>query len=391
MEAQISNVPVWLRQTADFLKGDGTNEIKFWPSTKVPKPKKLEPKPLQKTTNQLASEQIDKNLVVEIESELKQMEKDWTEKFKIQETSTESPESQYESKTLEVEKCNALNETQIDSDLKERSEQLKKKFIESIDIHKKPTDFTNLKKIFLFKIKKVDECIELGEGAQVFQISEKNLTQLYFIEFIIQRIKELITNRTKSYLKQTEPSDRPSVNQEREREEHLEACDKLVAAKTAFFSDIDYTSQASVFNKTNSDQNDNGEEEMLEKLRGFEDIIKDNSKDAENTKEILKQAEPVPDGLGSEAKKPLPDYAKLKEEAVKQQLRIREFFGAKSTTKKLEKASVVDENDTNSEYNQNLIFKIKETDEEIVRVLPTVDSKSQTQIRRKIFYDKLVK
>lgn len=335
---------------------------------------KSEPPP-KEITKQPVVQQNRKSLIFEIETELKEIEKNWKEKVKIQET-LDKNELKLSNNKIH------LQQTSIETDLKERSEQLKKKFIESIDIHKKPTDFTNLKQIFSFKIKKEDGYVQIGEGSKILEINEKCLTQFYFIEYIIQRIKELITSRTKSYLNQTEPSDALSVNQEREREEHLEACDKLVARKTAFFSDIDYSGQTSNFSLAKSESNDNGEREMLEKLRGFDEIINKSNKGKE---------EIFTDEYDFEAKKPLPDYAKLKEEAVRQQLRIREFFVGKPMSNKQQETTIIDENDINSEYNQNLIFKIKETDEEIVRVLPTVDSKSQTQIRRKIFYDKLVK
>lgn len=386
LEAQISNVPVWLRQTPEFLKNDELNDIKFWSSTqRSTKSTKSEHKsPPTETTKQSFAEQKNRQgLMFEIENELKQIEKDWKEKVKIHETIDKK-------ESVLLDNNNYLQQVSAEIDLKERSKQLKKKFIDSIDIHKKPTDFTNLRQIFSFKIEKKDGYIQMGEGSQILQINEKYLTQFYFIEYIIQRIKELITSRTKSYLTQTESSDSLSVNQEREREEHLEACDKLVARKTALFSDIDYSSQTPNFIDKNSDQKDDGEEEMLQKLRGFDDIIKNSNKRKEN--EINKeQVEVVTDEYDFEAKKPVPDYSKLKEEAIRQQLRIREFFVGKPKSNKEQETTVIDENDTNSEYNQNLIFKIKETDEEIVRVLPTVDSKSQTQIRRKIFYDKLVK
>ena len=223
----------------------------------------------------------------------------------------------------------------------------------------------------------------------MFPISENNLAQLYFVEYIVQRIRQLITSRSKSYLLQTEARDKPTVNEERERDEYLEECDKLVSKKAAFFSDIDYGSSDSKFESKVPDsiQKDNGEEEMLAKLRGFEDLIKSSS----TNKTDEKKEESKEEEYDSEARKPLPDYAKLKEEAIKQQLRIREFFMGTPSSKKREEATVIDENDLGTEYNQNLVLKIKETDEEIVRVLPTVDSKSQSEIRRKIFYEKLIK
>ena len=60
----------------------------------------------------------------------------------------------------------------------------------------------------------------------------------------------------------------------------------------------------------------------------------------------------------------------------------------------IQKDENIEEIDYNREsdvFNQNLIFKLKNTNEEIARILPTVDNHSQIEIRRNIFYEKLVK
>lgn len=148
---------------------------------------------------------------------------------------------------------------------------------------------------------------------------------------------------------------------------------------------------------------------MEAKLKEFEDIIKANScKSGEKQNSVVSVIENV---TTSGASKPVPDYEKLKQESIEQQLIVREFFtarradalfsGAKKKKKKNgeeedvdgEQVTIIDENniDETGEFDQNLIFKIKETNEEISRVFPTVDSKSQNKIRRTIFYEKLAK
>lgn len=95
MEAQISKTPVWLRHTADFLRGEGSNEIKLWSdvksktTTKATTTKKLTASVSDK--KELIKEKPDLNIQIlsaEIESELKQVEKDWEKKFKLNEEKT---------------------------------------------------------------------------------------------------------------------------------------------------------------------------------------------------------------------------------------------------------------------------------------------------------------
>lgn len=145
---------------------------------------------------------------------------------------------------------------------------------------------------------------------------------------------------------------------------------------------------------------------MEAKLKEFEDIIKAESHKSDNSVS-QKVIESVP-VTSSGASKPVPDYEKLKQESIEQQLIVREFFTAhranalfgggkkkKKTDgeKEENQVTIIDENniDETGEFDQNLIFKIKETNEEVSRVFPTVDSKSQNKIRRTIFYEKLVK
>lgn len=98
--------------------------------------------------------------------------------------------------------------------------------------------------------------------------------------------------------------------------------------------------------------------------------------------------------------KPMPDFIQLQSEAKHQQLKIKEFFVGDPFSAKAKKNRETEqrqaeetemfEKDASSFSSYG--FRMKgEGNEEIVRVLPTVDSLSQMEIRRKIFYEKLIK
>lgn len=169
---------------------------------------------------------------------------------------------------------------------------------------------------------------------------------------------------------------------------------------------------------TGSVENDDEiERDMEAKFKEFEDVIRANSNSARNDEKstqvtTAQKASKLPEQSNTNAtiaSKPVPDFEKLKKESIEQQLIVREFFTARAASKLLgaekkkkkqeeeedpaERVTIIDEHniDDTGEFDQNLIFRIKETDEEIARVFPTVDSKSQTKIRRMIFYEKLVK
>lgn len=151
---------------------------------------------------------------------------------------------------------------------------------------------------------------------------------------------------------------------------------------------------------------------MEAKLNEFADIIKaEQEKSQSEIPTVNKPQSAIIKDVNEEVasssnvSKPVPDYNKLKEQSIEQQLIVREFFmargaealfGGKKTKKEVppeDRVTIIDEHniDDTGEFDQNLIFKIKETNEEVVRILPTVDSKSQVKIRRTIFYEKLVK
>lgn len=146
---------------------------------------------------------------------------------------------------------------------------------------------------------------------------------------------------------------------------------------------------------------------MERKLKEFEHLINPDKKNLNILASQSEKPEKAADSnLSLTASKPVPDYRALREQSIEQQLIVREFFMPRGTDalfgssrekkKKNENetsVTIIDENniDDTGEYEQKLVFKIKETNEEIARVLPAVDSKSQMNIRRTIFFDKLVK
>jgi hypothetical protein len=223
---------------------------------------------------------------------------------------------------------------------------------------------------------------------------ESEMSQLIFIEYLVERLCQLITSKTKEYLREKKLGEISAIQMEREREEKLKHYEEYITKKNVWFSDL--MSDSKPDNKTNTvfatqskqkeELDDNGEAEMQAKL----DFL-NKSQEIELSHpqtEIKSQEEDY-----SEAKKPLPDFKKLHEEAIIQQLKIKEFFQPSTSVKKIQLREDLDEEKANNADSQDrsLVINIKETNEEIVRVLPTVDSLSQIEIRRKIFYEKLIK
>lgn len=361
-----------MRQTDDYLKNEANIPIKLWSKTSI----KVEPESVK-------VEQVKESLDLgDIARELNQVENDWKDKYQ-QSSQTSSQESRIDEERM-----------------RQRSEQLRQRFQESISIHKRPVDVTILKKVFTFTF---DDQTTSGYGGWIFPMkSRDSLNQLFFIEYIVSRIDNLLSTRTRQYLRDDEDKSKSTVSEERESEEYDASLDQIVVQKGLVFSDV--TNQSSVSSHVSfvpkHDQDlDDGEAEMLAKLKGFEDVIQASTSGVKPTESKI---QPVAIDetweTSNEAKKPLPDYNKLREEAIAQQLKIKEFFQTKQVKVKAEEKNNgltiisgdgVDENST--EFRQNMIFKVKETNEEIVRVLPPVDSKSQSQIRRNIFYEQLIK
>ena len=341
-----------------------------------------------------------------IESELKQIENKWKEKYQPEPKSVDNLKQ--ESK-LKVEVEEKSTDTTREDALRLKSELLRRKFLSSIEIHKKPTDLNILTQIFAFRAANETDVSQAGKVE--FQIDNLSLNQLLFIEYILERIAEILTARTKAYLLEIE-KEAKTVSQEREEEEFVKACDAYVAEKAAVFGDINFQSDGNgmpgfIPGLKAGSENLDEEAEMQAKLKGFENLIQESLSGigkGRKEEDALKETRPSDVEVEkrfdefSEGKKPMPNFEQLKATANEQQLKIKEFFEAGSRKdKKMDEdvkgVTIIDEDgtDENSGFNQNMIFRIKETDEQIVRIFPVVDSHSQIPIRRNIFYDKLIR
>ena len=376
-------MPLWIRNTPEYIRDEGSIEIRLWSSTE--QQKTIKPEAKTETTKPAEPTQINELEKFSIENELKQIENEWKTKFSIkEEEKTEVLESKPKSETKK-EKTSEEEQIEINK-FKNYSDLLNQQFLSSIEIHKKPTEFTLLKQIFNFKLINANEEISVaaGDESNLFEIDESSFKKLLFIEYKIQRVNDLLSKRSKSFLNEMNKEDLKRLNEERERDEYLRACDKYVANQGAFFGNLTGDSDLSSFklNEIKIDAGDNGEAEMQAKLDSFKTQI-----DEEVSKKVV---HPVNE---TDAKRPMPDFKKLKEESLKNQLKVKEFFTGSVTSKgkQVEEEIEIEEEEASKGYNQSLIIKIKETNEEIVRVLPTVDSKSQNEIRRNIFYDKLIR
>lgn len=412
LEAQISPTPIWLRKQ----QADQTENIKLWSSStnitddfdlKFNKNLASAVSTKPQAHNEIGSEVISKSQLYtnEIEQELNKIESEWKAKFKLDNdenktkhtkpdphnifkrpTVSEKNRENIEAYSDRVNNNNDNNNNQTVTNL-----DVNKKFLESTQIHKKPKEFYHLAQIF--KIAKADETPTDEKTLSIS--SETALNQLIFIEYLIERIRLLISIRTREYLFDKRSNEKSKIHLEREREENLKKYEDYITKKNVFFSDLMSENRATRSQPTtgrvqyaNQDEDDNGEAEMQAKI----DFL-NRSLEAEKH---LEEEKTESHEDSSEAKKPLPDFKKIREEAAMQQLKIKEFFMPSSSGKKVQfKEEVVVEEVTNADdgdkYKQSLILNVKETNEEIIRVLPTVDSISQLDIRRKIFYDKLIK
>ena len=97
--------------------------------------------------------------------------------------------------------------------------------------------------------------------------------------------------------------------------------------------------------------------------------------------------------------RPVPDFKQLQEEAKAEQLKIKEFFIGDMSSVKARRMKEVEalraaevEMDKEEGAFSGSSFKLKGAEDvDIVRILPDVDSQSQMEIRRKIFYEKMIK
>jgi hypothetical protein len=326
----------------------------------------------------------------QLDKELKQIESDWKSKFSLNQTEksieqiTSNPKRK---ETVAIQQSNPIQDLKITNLSQAVTEQFKK----SIDIHKKPTELLKLKEIFEFKfVKSLDELTN-EKSDTLIEIDENSLKQLLFVEYVLQRLMDLFTKKTKNFILERELEDLAKLNQERERDEYLKKCDEYVLKNNILFSDLTNDSDMGSLkiNQKVVENDDNGEAEMLAKLQVFMD------KDELNKLSGVVSSNPNDQdfNVNDFRKKPLPNYKLLKEESLKNQLKVREFFmgATASKTPNEENVEEIDYNQDSNVFNQNLIFKLRNSTEEIARILPTVDNQSQIEIRRNIFYEKLVK
>ena len=362
--------------------------------------------------------EVKKQITKEIEAELNEIEQKWKETYK---SSDESKENKFTEEIKESKVVASTSKKSPTQEINDQADLLRKKFFISMDIHKKPTELTLLKQIFSFKlIGKSNEDVESVSNKNEFLIEESYVKPLLFIEYIIQRLNDLLTRKTKSYM--LDLNFKQKINKQREEDEYSQKYDQIINEKAVLYNSNDkYTEQLvlgedkiinnsissfKVTKLTKFDQdNDNGEAEMEAKLKDFSHIIEKQSqisnKEPNEVKIKNTESSVLNDLINDDkTKKPIPDFNKLRQEALQQQLKIKEFFEGCKPAKKVDdseqnRVTIIDlnEDEDNSKdvFKQDIIFKIKQTDEEIVRVLPTVDSKSQLQIRRKIFFEKLIK
>jgi len=328
----------------------------------------------------------------EIEVELNKIEQEWKSKFKLDD---EKKEVNKVSKTS-IFKRSLINdknkqsfeltnqpETDVSqSSLPKQDFEINKKFLQSTQIHQKPKDFYHLAKIFKIS----NQASTNNENNELNITDETSMNQLLFIEYLIERIRLLLTDKSKEYLTEKQSNEKTAIQVERVREEKLKQYEEYITKKNVWFSEILTDENNSGKKSSPAIRNtDDSEAEMQAKI----DFLLKNEQ-SEHSDLQINETNSL-DINSNEAKKPLPDFNKIRDEAIKQQLKIKEFFMPSHSKKQVQfKEDFIEEEET-EDYKQSILVNIKETNEEIVRILPTVDSLSQLEIRRKIFYDKLVK
>ena len=410
----MSTVPIWLRGTKEYIGEESQRQIRLFSSQKSDAflddydfkfNKEISQKSVvKKEGEKIGEEIISKSQLYssEIEKELSQIEAEWKTKLKLSETNKPSDSKSSIFKRSKVnEKASLIpseilaqqenNETKKISNINFYQEPFtnyienNKKFIDSTQIHQKPKELIHMKRIF--NIKNSTEKKTSLEDLNIYVNSENHVNQLFYIEYIIERLRDLLTRKSKEYLKERQKS---KLQEEREREEKLDRFEKYVSKKSVWFSGLE-TSEANSRSTyhVKKEEEDDGEAEMkakIESITGFSEESKSEPEKSEETE-------------SSECKKPLPDFKKLREQSKLEQLKIKECFFKMPSKKSKEKIkeSLKDEEESNDEekdndpYDDTFVVKVKETNEEIVRFLPTVDSQSQLNIRRKFFFEKLIK
>lgn len=446
LETQISSVPIWLRNTSEYLKNDGakqisllnsasnslTNQSKTYHDEYDLKFKTSE----NKTKNQIKSEfsQINdqvishnKLLTEEIEKELNGIENQWRTKYQVPKTVPEAKvkDPLARNNIFKHKNVNEVKNVSFSSEIEGKREILdniteeinsenvaNKKFIETTLIHNRPTSLFHIGKIFEIS-KSSETSSELKIDQLIVDENDENvLSKYYFIEYIINRISDLLSKRTKEYIQEKKSIEKSTIHEERKRMEQLKKFDEYVTETSVLFNNL--TNEASA--KTVGDSvneigdrssdlrnlntlknlDDNGEAEMIAKL----ELMGINPHETNEKQESNVMIDQLEDNECSKESilKPLPNFNQLRDEAKEQQLKIKEFFIGDPFSEKARKIKELEARQAEEQemakdktaFGKNS-FKIKSEEQEIIRVLPTVDSQSQMDIRRKIFFEKLVK
>lgn len=222
-------MPMWLRDTPEHKPSEDLRKIVLW-----------EQRATAKRSSAGSSKLLESQARLDIEHELKQIETKWERELKIESMifSQQNHQNEEDEETPEEK----IERERTDQELRAKAEQLRRKFAESINIHKKPQELKTLREIFEFKPVVVENDKEtsstLVTSKPTFRIDPSRMNQLLFIEYVCERMGELITKRTREYLAEQERADVPSVNEEREREEIIDKADSYVIKANSLFSQL---------------------------------------------------------------------------------------------------------------------------------------------------------
>ena len=364
----------------------------------------------------IGDEVISKNLLHAnaIEKELNIIETEWSEKFDLKKNKDSRSSDEINKghfaknnifRRLNVNEKNSMKNEFLKFAIKNdnyhenddySNEALNKKFIETTIIHKKPENFYHLRKIFLILDANDLKDDKSNNGVLIIDNNDTNsLSHFFFVEYIIERMFQLITLQTKEYILEKKYLEQSALHKKREMEEYSNKCEIYVNKKSVWYDDITNEENETILNNSETssiqlakssyflkNQNDNGETEILAKLESFNinSYIQCNNKiNQRNENKIDKEFN------GEEyatAKRPIPNYNKLKTEAKQQQLKIKEFFMGSLSDKESIKNNDIQIINSDEKY-------ISEN--EIVRNLPIIEKYSQVEIQRNFFYEKIIK
>lgn len=240
---------------------------------------------------------------------------------------------------------------------------------------------------------------------------ENTLSKYFYVEYIISRVSGLVSDQSKEYILEKKAIEASKIHEERKRVTDLKKFDEYVTETGVLFDNLtnQVSEEAIGVNSVSSSMepsgqsinllkqlDDNGEAEMLAKLElmGFSDQNEESTKaglDVEKNKTDVNDVD-------SKARKPLPNYEQIKVEAEQQQLKIKEFFigdpHSQMAKKNREREMIeaeMNEMSKDKAFGAHTFKMRADGEHEIIRVLPTVDSQFQMEIRRKIFFEKLIK